>query len=244
MITRTIKYLRRWIFIADLYGYVDYTILNPIAKNEEYFKLCEDALKLGCKSVCVPPSKVSLLYNLYDNLNICTVIGFPLGYSTLKTKLFETKEAINNGANEIDLVVNLAHIKEKRWDMIKSEVDLIKDVVGEKILKVIIETSYLDMEELEKLVEVLNKTRCDFIKTSTGFSSHGAEKEKTKYIVDNKGLNKEVKASGGIRTLEDFKYYVGIGCKRIGVSNIDYLKEEELWVKKRNNTTFNVLLRT
>lgn len=206
----------------EYFDYVDYTLLDPVAPMDKYIELAKKAIKHDCFSIMVPPSKVSFVRENFDNLIIGTVIGFPLGFTTLNAKIQETKEAIINGANEIDLVINLSNIKEKKWDSIKHEIDTIKSLIDDRILKVIIETSYINLEDLEELIEVLNNTNCDIIKTSTGFRSKGAEKDKTKLLVA-KAKNKGIKASGGIRTFEDFEYFVNIGCSRIGVSNIDYL---------------------
>lgn len=212
----------------NYYEYVDYTLLRPNAVLEEYIELCETAIKYNCKTVCVPPAYVKVLHDRFETLDICTVVGFPLGYSTAKVKEMEAIEAVKEGANEIDMVVNIGDVASKDWGKVKEEVSLIKTAIGDKILKVIIETSYLSFEDVKELTEVLCNTDCDFIKTSTGFSSLGAEQEKTKAIVDVSKGRKDVKASGGIRDFETFNYYISIGCKRIGVSNINYLEEERV----------------
>lgn len=202
----------------EMLNKVDHTLLKPTCTWEEIEKLCEEALKYHTASVCIPASYVKKAHETFPVLNVCTVIGFPLGYSTTKTKVFETEDAIANGANEIDMVVNLGDVKAKNFDAVTSEIKEIKKACKDKILKVIIETCYLNEEEKIALCKCVSEAKADYIKTSTGFGSAGAtfaDVELFKKYVDP---SVKIKAAGGIRTKEDIEKFVELGADRLGCS--------------------------
>ena len=178
-------------------------------------------MKYGTASVCIPPSYVREAKEYVgDKLKICTVIGFPNGYNTTETKCFETENAIKNGADEIDTVINLGHLKDKRYDLILSELSALKRICGEKILKVIIETCQLTDEEIIKMCEIVTLSGADYIKTSTGFSTEGATRHGVKLMKDNIGKDVKVKAAGGISTLDDAEDFISLGALRLGTSRV------------------------
>lgn len=205
--------------IEEILSKVDHTLLKPTSTSEEISKLCEEALEFKTASVCIPPSYISYVHNKYPSLNICTVIGFPLGYNTLDTKVFETKKAIEDGANEIDMVINQGYVKNKQFDLITKEINEIKKACGNHILKVIVETCNLNDNEKIEVCKCVSEGKADYIKTSTGFGSAGANLKDIelfkKYIC--KGM--KIKAAGGIRTKEDLEAYINAGCSRIGCSS-------------------------
>jgi deoxyribose-phosphate aldolase len=201
--------------------YIDHTNLKNDSVNEDIINLCNDAIKYGFASVCVYPYYVSLVNKLLldSDVNVCTVIGFPSGMSTTSTKVFETRDAVMNGANEIDMVINVAALKNKEYDYVKDEILAIKDVVNGNILKVIIETCLLNEDEIIKMTEICNETGVDFIKTSTGFGSYGARVCDVELINKHKDSDLQIKASGGIRDMEMMKKMILAGATRIGTSN-------------------------
>ena len=200
--------------------YVDHTLLKQTATWEDIKVICDDAMKYNTASVCIPPSYVKKAKEyVKDNMKVCTVIGFPNGYNTTNVKVFETKDAIENGADEIDMVINIGALKNKDYDYIKQEISDIRDACDGKTLKVIIETCYLDDEEIAKMTEICNETFVNFIKTSTGFGTRGASFHDIEVINENKNDILEIKASGGIKTLEDVEKYLDMGVSRIGTSN-------------------------
>lgn len=205
----------------ELNNYIDHTNLKPYAKLEDIKKLCDEAIKYHFASVCVSPIYVKHCKEILKNtpVNVCTVIGFPLGYNTTATKEFEAIEAINNGADEIDMVINIGALKDKDYEYIENEIIDIRDAIDGKVLKVIIETCYLDEEEIKKMTEICNKTFVNFIKTSTGFGTRGASIEDIKIINKYKNELLEIKASGGIKTLEEAEKFIDEGVTRIGTSN-------------------------
>ncbi len=203
----------------DLLHYVDHTLLKPTATYEDIKKIADDAIKYQTASVCIPPSFVAQLRTDYPSLNICTVIGFPLGYSTTETKVFETKNAIANGANEIDMVINLGQLKEGNFSFVLEEIKAVKQACGSTLLKVIIETCYLtDIEKIE-MCKIVTAAGADYIKTSTGFGSDGATREDVLLFKENIGDNVKIKAAGGIKNLDDLQFFINAGCSRIGSSS-------------------------
>ena len=206
--------------IKDILKYVDHTLLKQESTWEQMKVICDDAIKFSTASVCVPPSFVKECKAYCgDKMKICTVIGFPNGYNTTATKVFETEDALKNGADEIDMVINIGWAKEKKFDLIKEEIKAIKNACGDKILKVIIETCYLTKEEIVIMTNICNEVGADFIKTSTGFGTSGATIEDVKLMNENKNDKLQIKASGGIKTYQDTMNFIDNGAKRIGTSN-------------------------
>ena len=201
--------------------HVDHTLLSQAATREEIKQIIDDGIKYSAASVCIPPSYVSEASKYAKGrVAICTVIGFPNGYNTTAVKLFETSDAIDNGADEIDMVINIGWVKDGKWKDIENEIASIKRVCRDKILKVIIETCMLSDEEKVKLCEVVTKAGADFIKTSTGFGGGGATFEDVKLMVENVGDGVKVKAAGGIAGLEDAAKFLEIGAERLGTSRV------------------------
>lgn len=198
---------------------VDHTLLKQTSTWEDIKIICDDAMKYEVASVCIPPSFVKKAKEYVgDKMQVCTVIGFPNGYNTTAVKVYETKDAISNGADEIDMVINLGMLKENRLVEIEEEIKAIKEACGEKILKVIIETCLLTEEEKVKACELAKKAGADFVKTSTGFSTGGATPEDIKLMRETVGPDMGVKASGGVRSIEDAEAVIKNGATRIGAS--------------------------
>lgn len=207
--------------VKDILKYCDHTLLTQTATWEEIKSVIDDGIKYETASVCIPPSYVAHAKAYAgENLKICTVIGFPNGYSTTAVKVFETGDAIDNGADEIDMVINLGWVKDKRWEDIENEIETIKEVCDDHILKVIIETCLLTEEEKIKLCEIVTLAGADYIKTSTGFSKGGATFDDVKLMVNNVGDGVKVKAAGGISGLEDAEKFIELGAKRLGTSRV------------------------
>ena len=202
----------------EMLTYVDHTLLKPTATWNQIKTLCEEAIKYHTASVCIPCSFISRAHEAFPELNLCTVVGFPLGYSTTASKLFETREALHNGASEIDVVVNIGDVKEGNFDKVTQEIRELKKACGDKILKVIIETCYLTEEEKIELCHCVTDGGADFIKTSTGFGSAGATFDDIKLFREHIGPGVKIKAAGGIRTYEDIVTYIELGCDRLGCS--------------------------
>lgn len=206
-------------YTATILSHVDHTLLKPEATWEQIKTLCDEAMEFGCATVCIPPSfvKQAAAY-VQGNLKICTVIGFPNGYNTTAAKIFETKDAVENGASEIDMVINNGMVKDRQWDDIAHEIAGIKAACLGRPLKVIIETCLLsDMEKI-KLCQLAAKEEVAYVKTSTGFSIGGATREDVALLRENLPASVKVKASGGIRTLEDGQAYLDLGADRLGAS--------------------------
>lgn len=208
--------------------YIDHTILKPEATEEEILKIVNEAKENDFFSVCVNSCWVKFVSTHLKNTNVktCSVVGFPLGAMSIESKIFEAEKAIKDGANEIDMVINIGKLKSGNFDYVQEEITLIKKAIGTNILKVIIETCLLSEEEIKKVCTFVVKAKADFVKTSTGFSHQGATIENVKLMlacVNNKSL---VKASGGIKTPKEFKHYLQLGVKRIGTSRgIELIKE-------------------
>lgn len=206
----------------ELLSHVDHTLLKAYATYDEIKTLCEDALKYKTASVCIPPNYIKRVHKDFPNLNICTVIGFPLGYSVKEAKIVEAKKAIDDGANEVDMVINITDVKNGLYDDVLGEIVDIKNAVKEKdsskILKVIIETCYLTEEEKIKLCDIVTKAGADYIKTSTGFGTVGATHEDIKLFKANVGKDIKIKAAGGMSDLDDMRKYLDEGADRLGTS--------------------------
>ena len=219
----------------ELNSYIDHTNLKKDALIEDIEKLCEEAMKYHFASVCVYPYFVKAVseYLKGSNVEICTVVGFPNGMNTTNVKVYEAIDAIENGATEIDMVINISALKNKEYDYIKNEIEEIRDAIGGKTLKVIIETCLLTDEEIVKMTEICNDTFVNFIKTSTGFDKEGAKVEDIELINKHKGAVLEIKASGGIRDIETAEAMIKAGATRIGTSsgvklmNIEEKEEKE-----------------
>ena len=205
----------------DIFKTVDHTLLAQTATWEEIKEICDDAIKFQTASVCIPASYVKRAKDYVDGkMAICTVIGFPNGYSTTAVKEYETKDAILNGADEIDMVINLGDLMDKNYDNILSEITKIKSVCGERVLKVIIETCLLSEEQKIKMCEIVTKSGADFIKTSTGFSTGGATFEDIELFAKYVGENVKIKAAGGISSIADAEKFISLGADRLGTSRI------------------------
>ena len=209
---------------------VDHTLLAQTATWEEIKAILDAGMQYGTASACIPASYVKRAADyVQGKLPICTVIGFPNGYSTTAVKVFETKDAVANGAAEIDMVINIGDLKAKFYDKIQDEITAVKSVCGDKILKVIIETCLLTEEEKIKMCEIVTAAQADYIKTSTGFSTAGATKEDVKIFSEHVGENVKIKAAGGISSIQDAEDFVALGADRLGTSKIvKIVKEEKL----------------
>lgn len=212
----------------DIFKTVDHTLLTQTATWDEIRQICDDGITYGTASVCIPPSYVKQAKEyVKDKIAICTVIGFPNGYMTTATKEFETKDALANGADEIDMVINLGWVKDKKYDLVEKEIRTLKAACGEKILKVIIETCLLTEEEKIKMCEVVTASGADFIKTSTGFSKAGATFADIALFATHIGPNVKMKAAGGISSFEDAEKFIFLGASRLGTSRIVKLAKNE-----------------
>ncbi|GAB6100086.1 deoxyribose-phosphate aldolase [Halanaerocella petrolearia] len=200
---------------------IDHTILNADATAEDVIAKCQEAIEYGFASVCVNPGFVRLVNQELkgSEVKVCTVIGFPLGAATTETKVFSTKDAINSGADEIDMVINLGAVKSEAWDIVQDDIVSVVRAASNKIVKVIIETCYLTEEEKKKACEVAKEAGADFVKTSTGFGTAGAKIKDVRLMKDVVGDNLEVKASGGVRSIEDAEEMIEAGATRIGASS-------------------------
>ena len=214
--------------IEDILSKVDHTELKQTARWEDIKLLCDQGVKYGVASVCIPPSFVKDAVAYLDGkLPVCTVIGFPNGYNTTACKVYETSDAIANGADEIDMVINIGWLKDKKYDMILDEINAIKEVCNGKILKVIIETCLLTEEEKVVMCEIVSKSNADFIKTSTGFSTAGATFEDIELFSENVTSKVSIKAAGGIGSLDDAVKFIGLGASRLGTSRIVKIVEKD-----------------
>jgi len=203
----------------EILSKIDHTLLKMTSSWEEVKVLCDEALKFKTASVCIPPSYVKSVSNEFASLNICTVIGFPLGYSITAAKVLEAERAILSGANEIDMVINAGDVKNGRFDFVLEEIKLVKKTCNEKILKVIIETCYLTEDEKIRMCSVVTEAGADFIKTSTGFGTAGATLADVELFKKHIGLNVKIKAAGGVKTREDLEKFISSGASRIGTSS-------------------------
>jgi deoxyribose-phosphate aldolase len=222
--------------IKDILSKVDHTLLRQDSTWEEIKGICDDGIKYSVASVCIPAAYVKMAKEYVgDSLKICTVIGFPNGYSTKETKIFEAQDAIRNGADEIDTVICIGDLKDERYDKILDELSSLKAACGDKILKVIIETCLLTDEEKIKMCELVTKSGADFIKTSTGFSTGGATRADVALFKKHVGDNVKIKAAGGISSIDDAIAFIELGADRLGTSRIvKILKEGE----NKNDTSY------
>ena len=214
--------------IKNILSMVDHTQLSQTASWDQIKSLCDEAIEYQVASVCIPASYVKDAKNyVQDKMKICTVIGFPNGYNTTAVKVFETEDAIKNGADEIDMVINLGMLKDKRYSEIENEIKRIKEACGDKILKVIIETCLLTDEEKIKMCEIVTNAGADYIKTSTGFSTSGATFEDIELFSKHVGKNVKIKAAGGIKSIADAEKFINLGANRLGTSRLIKLAKEE-----------------
>lgn len=215
--------------VNEILKHVDHTLLLQTATWEEIRQICDDAIKYQTASVCIPPSYVKQASEyVQGKMAVCTVIGFPNGYMTTKTKEFETRDAIANGADEIDMVLNMGWLKDKKYDWIEEEIRILKAACEDRILKVIIETCLLTEEEKIKMCEIVTSAGADYIKTSTGFSSAGATFEDVQLFAEHVGEHVKIKAAGGISSMADAEKFLALGADRLGTSRIiKIVKKEE-----------------
>jgi len=207
---------------------VDHTQLKAFATWKDIQKLCEEAISYHTASVCIPPTYIKRVHDTYgDKINICTVVGFPLGYSVTAAKVAEVEQALKEGCNEIDMVINISDVKNGDYDKVEEEIRTLKKACGDHVLKVIIETCYLTTEEKIAMCKAVTAAGADYIKTSTGFGTGGATLEDVKLFRENIGPNVKIKAAGGVSTIDDLKAFLDLGCDRIGTSRaVGLLKGE------------------
>lgn len=207
--------------IKDILSKVDHTLLSQTATWAEIKQICDDGIKYHTASVCIPASYVNRASSYAEGrVRICTVIGFPNGYDTTAAKVFEAQDAVKNGADEIDMVINLGYVKDGLYDEVLDEIKQVKNACGGKVLKVIVEACLLTEEEKIKMCEIVTASGADFIKTSTGFSTGGATFADVKLFKEHIGKNIKIKAAGGIKTLDDAEKFVFLGADRLGTSRI------------------------
>ena len=207
--------------ISEILSRCDHTLLAQTATWDEIRAICDDGMTYHTASVCIPASYVRQAKDYVgDRLAVCTVIGFPNGYSTTAVKCFETADAVANGADEIDMVVNLGWIKDGKYDLVLNEIRAVKAACGDRVLKVIIETCLLTDEEKIRMCEVVTESGADFIKTSTGFSKAGATFHDVELFAAHVGKNVKIKAAGGISSLEDAEKFISLGASRLGTSRV------------------------
>lgn len=213
---------------SEILKHVDHTLLQQTATWEEIRQICDDAVRYETASVCIPPSYVKQAATYMEGkIPVCTVIGFPNGYMTTKTKEFETKDAIADGAAEIDMVINIGWLKDKKYDQIEEEIRILKAACGDKILKVIIETCLLTEEEKIKMCEIVTNAGADYIKTSTGFSTAGAVFADVELFAKHVDPQVKIKAAGGISTMDDAEKFLSLGADRLGTSRMIKLVNQE-----------------
>lgn len=214
--------------VKDILKHVDHTLLTQTATWSDMKMILNDAMAYGTASACIPPSYVKEAAEYVEGkLAICTVIGFPNGYMTTAVKEFETKDAIANGADEIDMVINIGWLKDKKYDLLENEIRTLKAACGDKILKVIIETCLLTDEEKVKMCEIVTAAGADYIKTSTGFSTAGATFADIELFAKNIGPDVKMKAAGGISSMDDAEKFIALGAERLGTSRIIKLAKNE-----------------
>ena len=205
----------------EIMRHVDHTQLKAFATWEDIKKLCDEAVEYQTASVCIPPCYIQRVKEAYgEQINICTVVGFPLGYSVTEAKIAETKKALEDGASEIDMVINIGDLKDGRLDAVREEIKELKDICGSRILKVIIETCLLTDEEKKIMCRLVTEAGADFIKTSTGFSAAGATFADVELFAAHVGEKVRIKAAGGISSFEDAKRFMELGADRLGTSRL------------------------
>ena len=204
----------------EMLQYIDHTLLKPVCTWDEIETLCKEALSYHTASVCIPPSYVKRARKAFGpELPICTVIGFPLGYNPAEAKVCEARTALRDGADELDMVINLGDVKNRDFEKVYEEIRALRETAGSRILKVIVETCYLTRDEKIRLCEIVTKAGADYIKTSTGFGTAGATMEDILLFKEHIGSSVKIKAAGGIRTREDLEAFIQAGCSRIGTSS-------------------------
>lgn len=204
----------------EILQHVDHTQLKAFATWEDILKLCEEAVEFKTASVCIPPCYIRRVHEAFgDKINICTVVGFPLGYSVTEAKEAETRKALEDGAGEIDMVVNISDVKNGDYAAVRKEIEALKKITGSHILKVIIETCYLTEEEKIAMCKAVTEAGADYIKTSTGFGTAGATLEDIRLFKANIGPGVKMKAAGGVKSVEDMEAFLEEGCDRIGTSS-------------------------
>ena len=214
--------------ITKILSTVDHTLLSQSATWDEIKTICDDGIKYGCASVCIPPSYVKKASEYADGkIKICTVIGFPNGYNTTKVKCFEATDAVENGADEIDMVINIGMLKDKKYEELFTEISEVKKACKGKLLKVIIETCLLTDEEKKAMCRIVSESGADFIKTSTGFSTGGATREDIKLFSENVDSRLKIKAAGGIASIKDAEDMLSLGAERLGTSRIVKIVKNE-----------------
>ena len=216
--------------IEEILSYVDHTLLSPAASWEEIRQICDDGMKYKVASVCIPADYVARASEyLAGRLPVCTVIGFPCGYSTTAVNCAETADAVKNGASEIDMVINIGRLKDKDYDYVLNEIRAVKAACDGKLLKVIIETCLLTEEEKIRMCEIVSESGADFIKTSTGFSTGGATPADIALFAEHVAPHVKIKAAGGIRSIADAENLINLGATRLGTSSIvKIVKNEQL----------------
>lgn len=211
----------------EILRHIDHTQLKPFATWSDIEKLCDEAIKYRTASVCIPPAYVKRVHDAYgDKVNICTVVGFPLGYSVTAAKVTEVEQALANGCNEIDMVVNISDVKNGDYVKVEEEIRMLKEVCGEHILKVIIETCFLSDEEKIAMCKAVTNAGADYIKTSTGFGTGGATIGDIQLFKKYIGPNVKIKAAGGVKTKKDLILFLEEGCDRIGTSSAVSMMQE------------------
>lgn len=212
----------------EILRHVDHTQLKAFAAWEDIVELCDDAILYQTASVCVPPSYVKRIHDTYgDEIKVCTVIGFPLGYHAAAVKVAETAQAVSDGADEIDMVINIGDVKCGLYDKVEAEICAVKEACNGRILKVIIETCYLTEEEKIAMCHAVTNAKADYIKTSTGFGTGGATLEDVRLMKRHIGPDVKIKAAGGISTMEEMEAFLEAGCDRIGTSRaVSIIKQE------------------
>lgn len=225
--------------INDILSKCDHTILSQTATWDDVKAICDDGIKYNTASVCIPPCYVKKAKEYVGNrLKICTVIGFPNGYNTTAVKCFETAEAIKNGADEIDMVINIGELRAKNFDFVLEDIKAVKNTCGSTLLKVIIETCLLTEEEKIKMCEIVTESGAEYIKTSTGFSTAGATKEDVALFAKHIGNDVKIKAAGGISSISDAEDFVNLGASRLGTSRIVKIVKEGENKNEHTDTTY------
>ena len=225
--------------INDILSKCDHTILSQTATWDDVKAICDDGIKYNTASVCIPPCYVKKAKEYVgERLKICTVIGFPNGYNTTAVKCFETAEAIKNGADEIDMVINIGELRAKNFDFVLEDIKAVKKTCGSTLLKVIIETCLLTEEEKIKMCEIVTESGAEYIKTSTGFSTAGATKEDVALFAKHIGNDVKIKAAGGISSISDAEEFINLGASRLGTSRIVKIVKEGENKNEHTNTTY------
>ncbi len=204
----------------EMLSHIDHTLLKPYATWEDIQTLCEEAIEYKTASICIPPAYIKRIHDKYgDRINICTVVGFPLGYAVTEAKVAEVRQALLDGVSEVDMVINITDVKNGDYAKVEDEIRTLKEAVGTKVLKVIIETCFLIEEEKIAMCKAVTNAGADYIKTSTGFGTGGATLEDIRLFKKHIGPKVKIKAAGGVKTVEDLEAFLSEGCDRIGTSS-------------------------